>query len=73
MFPPAPRGSRVSAVRNENVSSTALTSSTPTAQPGPLISCGCSSFSTPSKIANRPPTLNSTSATTNAQKYRNVP
>jgi len=37
------------------------------------ISCGLMSFSTPSKIANTPPRLKSTNATTKAQKYRAVP
>ena len=56
------------AVRSENDSRPALTSSTTIATAGSSITWGCRSFSTPSKIANNPPTLNSTSATTKAQK-----
>ena len=56
------------AVRSENDSSTTATRSTAIAIRGSSSSCGWISFSMPSKIANNPPTLNSTSATTNAQK-----
>ena len=66
-FPTCGRASRT-AVRSDAASSTTATRGMPSAHPGDSTSTGWMSFSMPSKIENRPPRLNSTSATTNAQK-----
>ena len=56
------------AVRSENDSSTTATPRMTNATAGESMSWGWRSFSMPSYIANRPPTENSTIATTNDQK-----
>lgn len=61
----ADRDSRT-AVRNENVSSTIATPSTPNAQPGLSSSVGARTLCEPSYSANSPPTRKIVSATRNA-------
>ena len=58
----------MTAVRNDHSSSTIATSRMPMATFTDSSSWGWRIFSTPSKTANMPPTLNRISATTNAQK-----
>ena len=61
------------AVRNESASSTTDTSRITIATPKYSSSCGWRSFSMPSYSANAPPSVKSTTDTTNAQKNLSRP